>query len=419
MNSNHAQDASTTLDEAHAPAMLVPHIDIHAFCASPDTAEVMRLAAADRRMSRAKLEVEEGGIEGAVEFFQSRPTPALVVVECLGKPGEILGQLGRLADVCQPETKVIVVGKVNDIQLYRELILQGVSEYLIAPLKPVQIIETIASLYRNPKAPPLGKVAAFIGARGGAGSSTIAHNFAWALATRHDLSTIIADLDLAFGTAGLNFNEDIQSGILEVLSQPDRVDAVLLDRLIASISDRLSLLASPGGVDRDYSPDSHAVETVLTALRQNVPFVVADLPNQWTPWVKSTLLHADHVFITATPELASLRNARGLAELLKAARPNDPPPRLILNQVGMPKRPEIKPADFCKAAGLEAAVTIPHDPQVFGAALNRGKMIFEVAPKSKAAEALTRLVRQIAGPEKLGKKASARGKSMFSFLRKK
>lgn len=418
MNSDHAQDASR-LDDAHAPAILVPHIDIHAFCASLETADIMRAAAADRRMSRAKMDIDHGGVLAAVAFFQSRPTPAVILVECLGTKGEILAELGRLADVCQPETKVIVAGQVNDISLYRELIIQGVSEYLIAPVKPVQLIETIASLYRNPKAPPLGKVAAFIGARGGAGSSTIAHNFAWALANRHDLSTIIADLDLAFGTVGLNFNEDVQSGILDALSQPERVDGVLLDRLITTVGERLSLLASPGGVERDYSTDFHAVETVLTALRQNVPFVVADLPNQWTPWVKSTVLHSDYVFITATPELASLRNARSLAELLKAARPNDPPPRLVLNQVGVPKRPEIKPSDFCKASALEAAVIIPHDPQGFGAALNRGKMVLEVAPKSKASEALMGLARQIAGPEKQGKKAPSGRSSLFSFRRKK
>lgn len=418
MNMTSAHDAPPErTDSVHA--IQVPHINIAAFCADPLTIESMRTAAADRRMSRAHMEIEPGGIPAAVQTFLSKPTPAVLIVECLGSQGDVLAELAQLAEVCQPDTKVIVVGRVNDIVLYRELILQGVSEYMMAPIRPVHLIETIASLYKNPKAPPLGKVVSFIGARGGAGSSTLAHNFAWALARRHRANTVIADLDLAFGTAGLNFNEDIANGILDALSQPDRVDGVLLDRLLANVGERLSLLASAGGVDRDYAIDTHAADTILSALRQNVPFVVVDLPRQWTPWVKSVLLHSDHVIITATPELASLRNARSLGDVLKAARPNDPPPHLVLNQTGVPKRPEIKPADFGKAAGLEAALIIPHDPQGFGAALNRGKMIFEVAPKSKAAEALSKLARHIAGPEVDEKKAASRGKSLFSFMRSK
>jgi pilus assembly protein CpaE len=401
-----------------APVIQVPHINIAAFCADPGSAGLMQAAAADRRMSRASLTIATGGAAAAVEAFRDTPTPPVLIVECPGAPGDVLSELARLAEVCQPESRVIVIGRVNDIGLYRELIHQGVSEYLIAPVTPVRVIEAIAALFRNPKAPPLGKTVAFIGARGGAGSSTLAHNLAWSLARQHDANTVIADLDLAFGTAGLNFNEDIANGILDALNQPGRVDGVLLDRLLVNAGDRLSLLAGPGGVDRDYELDPQSVDAVLSALRQSVPFTVADLPKQWSPWVKAALLHADHVVITAVPDLASLRNARGLAELLKGARPNDPPPYLVLNQTGMPRRPEIKPDDFAKAAGLTVAAIIAHEPQTFSAALNRGKMIFEVAPKSKAAEALTKLSHQIAGAAKDAKKPAGKAKSLFSFLRR-
>jgi pilus assembly protein CpaE len=417
MNTDNPHDALSGVTEP-APAIQVPHISIAAFCAVSETADILRRAAADRRMSRASMEVETGGIPAAIEAFQAKPTPAVLIVECPGQQSEILAELAQLADVCQPETKVIVVGRINDITLYRELMLQGVSEYIIAPFSPVRLIETVAALYKNPKSAPLGKTIAFIGARGGAGSSTLAHNTAWALARLHRANTVIADFDLAFGTAGLDFNEDIANGILDALSQPDRIDSVLLDRLLVSVGDRLSLLASAGGVENEHELNSHAAGNILSALRENVPFTVADLPKQWSPWVKSVLLQADHVVITATPELASLRNARGLSELLKSLRPNDPPPLLVLNQADMPKRPEINPADFGKAAGLAVSAVIAHDPQAFGAALNRGKMIFDVAPRSKAAEAISRLAQFLAGPDKDVKKTAARRKSLFSFLRK-
>jgi pilus assembly protein CpaE len=132
-------------------------------------------------------------------------------------------------------------------------------------------------------------------------------------------------------------------------------------------------------------------------------------------------LNSDEIIITATPELPSLRNAENLMDLLKAARANDKPPRLIINQVGIPKRPEIAPQDFAKALGVEPLAIIPHDPASFGLAQGNGQMLFEVAPKAKATEILGSIGGMIAGqriPDK--PKASGGGLlSKFSMLKKK
>jgi pilus assembly protein CpaE len=175
---------------------------------------------------------------------------------------------------------------------------------------------------------------------------------------------------------------------------------------MSKLGGKLSLLSGPSSVDRDFPFDAHAVETVLDVVRKSAPMVVVDVPNAWSPWVKNTLLAADEVVITASPELPSLRNAKNMMDLLKAGRPNDRLPRLILNQVGMPKRPEIPASDFSKALGIEATCIIPHDPQSFGQAQGNGQMIFEVAPKSKSAELLNVLAYQLAGVTKHDGKAA-------------
>jgi len=401
---------------------MVPRINIQAFCDSPQTAETLRLAAADRRMSHAHVTVNMGGIMGAFHAFQTQATPNLLIVESRGARDTILSELGALAEVCQVETKVLVVGHVNDVLLYRELMRQGISEYLVAPVQQVQLIEAIAALYRDPKATPLGRVLGFIGAKGGVGSSMLAHNCAWWIAKNQALETVIADLDLAFGTAGLNFNQDIAGGIIEVLGQPDRIDAVLVERLLTKAGERLNILGATGGVDRDFHIEPPAMDQILSALRTRVPCMVLDVPTLWAPWVKYTLLHSDQVVLVATPELASLRNAKGLIDLLKAARPNDPPPKLVLNQVGMPKRPEISAADFGKALGVTVSAVIPFDAQAFGAAQANGKTIFEAAPRSKAAEAVMGLAQQLVPSEKPAQKTAAPARSLLdriSQLRKK
>jgi pilus assembly protein CpaE len=385
--------------EQHVVAA-IPRINIHAFCDNQQTVQAMQAAAADRRMSRAHVTIQLGGIVAAIQVFNGQQTPAVLLVESHSQRDMLLAELAQLAHVCAPNTKVIVIGHLNDVVLYRELIRQGVSEYLVAPLHQLQIIDAIGTLYRDPKAEPLGRITAFVGSKGGVGSSTLAHNFGWFVSKNFGIDTVITDLDLAFGTASLNFNQETTQGMIDALGQPDRVDQTLLDRLLTKCGDKLSILAASGSIDREFNIEQHAVETILEIVRHNVPSVVVDVPNMWAPWIKYTLVQADDVVITATPELASLRNAKNLIDLLKQARPNDRPPRLVLNQVGVPKRPEIPVAEFSKALGVDPSVVIAYDPQTFGTAASNGQMLADVAPKSKAAEAVAALAQILVGQEK-------------------
>ncbi len=412
------ENTAPTMPMHHEGALLanVPRINIGVFCDNQQTGQTVQAASVDRRMSKAHTTIQLGGIASAVQVYQSEPTPNVVVVESHGDRSQIMAELLRFAEVCQPTTKVIVVGHVNDVILYRDLIKNGVSEYLVAPITALQLIETIGNLYSDPKAAPLGRIVAFVGSKGGVGSSTIAHNVAWAVSQRLNVETVITDLDLPFGTSSLNFNQDGGGGILDALGQPDRVDSTLVDRLMTKLGNKLSLLNGPSGIDREMDFDAHAIETVLNIVRHSAPLIAVDVPNIWAPWVKHTLLNADDVIITATPELPSLRNAKNLVDLLKAGRPHDRHPRLVLNQMGVPKRPEIPAADFGKAIGIEPTAIIPHDPQSFGLAQGNGQMLFEVAPKSKSAEVLLDLASVVAGNQQKSPKVS---KSAFSSIMQK
>jgi pilus assembly protein CpaE len=377
----------------------VPRITIHVFCEREDVAETVGNASGDRRMSRATTVVKMGGLAEAVEFYQNQPTPSLVIVESQAQGSSMLAQLDRLAQVCDTGTKVVVIGAHNDIALYRELMRRGVSEYLVPPLQALQLIRAVTNLYSDPSAPFLGRQIAFCGARGGIGSSTIAHNLAYMLSERMHANAVIVDLDLPFGTAGLDFNQDPLQGVADALSQPDRLDPVLLDRMMVRCTERLSLFAAPANLDNDYDISPEAFDEVASKIRTTAPFVVFDLPHLWSNWMRKMLLAADDVVITAGPDLASLRNAKNLVDLVRGARPNDSPPHLVLNQVGLPGRPEISIKDFVEALGLTNPVVVPFDAKLFGLAANNGQMIEEVNPKSKAAEALQQLVQSISRRE--------------------
>jgi len=393
----------------------IPRITIHAFCARPETATLIEQAAADRRMARASTIVRDGGLEAAVDYYQNQPTPSLVMVETTQSAQRLLHLLDSLAQVCDPGTKVVVVGQTNDIALYRELIRRGVSEYLTQPLGPLQVIRAVGGLYADPSAPFVGRQIAFVGAKGGVGASTLAHNFAWSMAEKMQTATVLVDLDLAFGTAGLDFNQDPLQGVLDALTQPDRLDPVLMDRMMVRCGDRLSLFAAPASLDDDYEISADAYEEATQKIRGAAPFVVLDIPHVWNAWSRRVLTGSDDLVVVATPDLASLRNAKNIIDLVKGSRPNDVPPRLVLNQVGVPGRPEIPVKDFGEALGVQPSLVLPFDPKPYGQAANNGQMLAEVAPKSKAAEGLEHLARLISRREPPAPQKS----SMLSGLFKK
>lgn len=390
----------------------VPRISINAFCEFPDTGAALQRAAADRRLAKAHFTVQLGGIAGAVEHYQGQVTPNLVIVETRLGGREALGELDRLAEVCDGATKVVVIGRVNDIELYRELMRRGASEYMVAPVDPIHLIEVIAGLYGDPDRRPIGRVIAFMGARGGVGASTLCHNVGWVIAEEQQIGTTVVDFDLPFGTVALNFNDEPGQSIADALTAPERLDDVLLERILIKRGEYLSLFASPASLEREYEHGHDAYEAVIEAVRQSSPCVLVDLPHIWTPWVKATLIAADDIVLVASPDLASLRNIKNMLDLLKANRPNDMPARVVLNKVGVAKRPEIPVKDFAETVGNDPALVLPYDPAIFGAAANNGQMLAEMGLKSPVVDA----IRAFAGALTGRKGQAAPPKSLLSFL---
>lgn len=365
----------------------LPRISIQAFCETPQIAETLQAASEDRRLSKAHVTIQMGGAPAAVAHYQESPTPNLIILESHLPNAELVATLEELAQSCDPGTKVVIIGSANDVVLYRDLMKRGISEYLVAPISPFELMECLSGLYNNPDSDPVGQVFAFIGAKGGVGSSTICHNVAWTLSEALSTNLVIADMDLAFGTTGLDFNQDPVQGIADALQNPDRLDEVLLDRLLTTCSKHLSIFAAPVVLDRDYEMSPEGCETVIDVVRQNVPFVAVDLPHTWAPWTKRLLLQADEIVITAIPDLANLRNAKNIIDLVKTARKNDAAPHLVLNMANMQKRPEITPKEFENALGLKTLAVIDFDCESFGQAANNGQMVEEYNNKAKAPQA--------------------------------
>jgi pilus assembly protein CpaE len=381
-------------DEHIAPA---PRVSVQAFCDTVETAAAVQSAGEDRRLAKAHVKIQMGGAAAAVEAYRMSPTPNVIIIEADGRGDTILARLDQLAEVCDAGTRVIVVGRINDVTLYRELTRRGVSDYLIAPVSTLDVVRSVCGLFHSPEAKPVGRIIAVVGAKGGVGASTVAHNIGWAIARDLSLDSVVTDLDLAFGTAGLDYNQDPPQGIADAVFSPDRIDTAFVDRLLSKCTDHLSLLAAPATLDRVYDFGAEAFDAILDSMRASIPCVILDVPHIWSGWTRRLLISADEILIVAGPDLANLRNAKNMVDLLRAARPNDHPPHYCLNQIGVPKRPEIAPADFAKALEDQPLTVIPFEPQLFGTAANNGQMIAEVAASHKTADLFRQMAQVLTG----------------------
>jgi pilus assembly protein CpaE len=393
-NSEEKPEAAPPPAEDHiAPS---PRVSVQAFCETVETAAAMQSAGEDRRLGKAHLKIQMGGVSAAIEAYRSAPTPNVIVLEADSRT-DILAGLDQLATVCDPGTRVVVIGRINDVTLYRELVRRGVSDYVIAPVGAIDVVRSICNLFSAPEAKSVGRIIAVVGAKGGVGASTVAHNVAFAIARDLAMDTVVADLDLAFGTAGLDYNQDPPQGIADAVFSPDRIDTAFIDRLLSKCTDHLSLLAAPATLDKIYDFGVDAFDSIFDTLRTTMPCIVLDIPHQWSGWTKRALVSADDILIVAAPDLANLRNAKNMFHMLKAARPNDRPPLYCLNQVGMPKRPEIDPGEFAKAMENQPVAAIRFDPRMFGEAANSGQMIAEISANHRTTQMFVEIAQQMTG----------------------
>lgn len=376
---------------------MIHRLTIDAFAATVTGAGAFAGLADQPALSRCRVRVHDGGLSAAMAAYADHPTPQVVVVEVEEDGDALLSHLDELADVCEANTRVVVVGQANDITLYRTLLARGVSDYLPLPLGPAQVAASVTALYSDPQAAPRGKVVAFWGARGGCGASTLAQNAAWCLGRLLHESVLYVDLDVAFGTSGLAFDLETRQSVADVLVHPDRLDPVMLERCLQEYDDSLRVLVAPGDPRNGVRLDVDGVDRLLDMASRLAPVVVVDMPRLWSEWAAHVLYSADEVVLVAVPELACLRDCKTLLEVLGARRSPTSMPKLVLNRVETSRRPQLAAKVFADTLGLAPSLSIACDPQSFGIAANDGRMVAEAAPASRAAESLRQLAALLSG----------------------
>lgn len=373
-------------------------IDIDAFVTSPDIRTALDEAMKHRELVRCKLSLKPGGLAEAGAYYAENPSPALVLLEGGEDPEDVLAQVDRLAEVCQPDTNVLLVGRADSINLYRRLMNRGVGNYLLPPVGGQDIVDAITHIFGGQEARNKGRLISVYGIKGGNGASTIAHNIAWTLADAFKEDVTIVDCDIRFGTAAMDFNLEPKAGLRDLIAQAQNIDPFMVEQYLVEQSEHVRLMAAIPSL-RDTQPIPPTVmERMVDILQSMSSFVVLDIPHVWHPWVVDMLTLADETLVVAEPDLASLRNSQLLFDEIGPKRPKERPMRYLLNNVGLDKKGALAAKDFRAALSGNPAAEFPFDTQFRTASVN-GQMLGEVAARGKATELMRQLTIALSGRE--------------------
>ena len=398
---------------------MILRINIGAFVLTDAVRDAVNSLNEDRLFLRSSVSVVEGGMNTALEKLTDRSTPELLIVETMAQGEAMFNELNKLAEVCQPGTRVIIVGAENDINVFKTLIEQGISQYFVSTVSNDELKAAIVDAFADKSASAKCRTLAFSGLRGGVGSSVLSHNVASSLANLYDEDVIVVDLDIPFGTAALSFNIQPQKTIVDAIAQSESIDETLLMRYLESGNKNVSLLCAPGHLNSGVEINDRSLEMVLNVVKQMASYVILDVPHMWNSWVQDVLVDADEAIIVGTPDLYNLRDGKNVFEFLSPNRGMDAPTRLVLNKIGEAKKGEISNKEFKDVLDVSPTVSVPFDADSFSAAMNNGEMISKVAGRSKAAQSIETLTKLVSGKEAATQVAKASGGGLLSSLFKK
>lgn len=364
-----------------------------AFAADEVTREALARAADAVGLEPAA--VVKAGPGEAQAALAGVPTPELLVVD-LDAAEDVLGEATRLAEVCDPGTKVILLARVNDIATFRALVDLGVRDYLVKPVS-LDVLETAleramapAPASTSPVAPAAAPedtvTVAVVGTQGGAGASTVAANLAWLLATAEGRRTVLIDLDLVFGTQALAFDVEPGRGLIDAFAAPERVDPLFVRRALTPVGDRLSLMAGEAEPSAVPHVDAEALEAMLGILRQEFDAIVLDMPRSLAVAEPEVLAGSNRLLLVSPPSLAGMRDTLRLKRHLTSRE--GAAVELVLNRVGGTAKGELARDAFEEGAETKAAFVLPEDGKATAAAVVAGRPLAQASPRAKVATVL-------------------------------
>ncbi|MEI7669299.1 MAG: AAA family ATPase, partial [Pseudomonadota bacterium] len=315
----------------------------------------------------------------AIYAISNLPTPPHHILIDIGERGEdILAEIDSIAEYCEPSTRVVVIGSINDVNFYRQLKMRGIAEYFT---RSARADDVSAILFYKPivKSGKKGDVISFMSASSGDGASTIALNTAFVLATEYNKSVLLVDMDYQFGMVAKSLDLSTPFGIKELFDNPERgIDSTLVERMIICYkSTNLKIIAAPNQLHYIPEVNNQLIHNLIDTLVNDYDIVIIDLPHIWTPLISSILVQSKHCVMVAQLWLKSITHASRLLSNWRSAGVKNSQITLVSNRRGAKFKEAVSPSDFERVCSLPFSCDFENDTKSVIEAKNNGRTIVE------------------------------------------
>ena len=391
---------------------LIMHNEFMGFMADETSSSILRSWV--ERQGWPQATVQMGGVSMFSAMLEKSQPPRLVVIDLDGQ-GDVAELCARLVDLCGTTTRIIAVGSLNDVGLYRQIISTGVVDYLVKPLNN-ELLDHAFRLAqekgKNKNAegggtsadPRSSKLIFIIGARGGLGTSSFAANLAWLFANEAKVNTALIDLDLQYGNAALALDLEPSRGLRDIVSSPTRVDSLMIASAMIALGPRLSILSAEESVEDPVLMDAGAVQAIMEEMRENFDYVIVEMPRHALSYQRRLMAEASAVLIVTEQSLVGIRDTLRIKMALKSIDPTLP--LLVVSaRHGKDRAPHVDQPTFEKNSQGKIDFIIPEDWRAALEAANAGKPIASINAASPTAKAYRAIMEYLLGKKPDTKKS--------------
>jgi pilus assembly protein CpaE len=323
--------------------------------------------------------------------------PDIVIVDTRGDATWAMSTIERVR-AASPSAGIFAVALAADPDLILQSMRAGANEFFTWPLadEPVHsaVRRTAARRESAQGARAPATTLVFFGAKGGAGTTTLAVNCGVEIARLSKRSVVIVDLKPGLGEVGLFLGVRPRFSVLDAIDNLHRLDREFLKELVAKHKSGLDILAGSDQFDRPGAADGGAIEELLRLLTRQYDYIVVDGGSQVNSCTVSALYSADQLFLVANPDVPSVRNAQRLLDRVRQLGACGERVRLLLNRAAEPF--PIPPKQIEGALGHPIHHTFPSDYKTVSTALNSGVPL-ALTGSTDLAEQFDSFTRQILG----------------------
>lgn len=344
--------------------------------------------------------------------------PDLALVDIRGDAPAGMAAIERLR-AGHPTSAIFAVAAVTDPDLILQAMRAGANEFFMWPPPEDAFhgaVRRTAARRESAQAAtrPPSVTLVFFGAKGGAGTTTVAVNCAVELARLTRRPTIIVDLKPGLGEVALFLGVRPRFGILDAIENLHRLDREFLKELSVKHKSGLEILAGSEQFDRPGAQDAGAIEELFRIFAKTHGFTVVDAGNAVNSCAVAALYAADTIFFVANPDVPSVRNAQRLVDRVRHLGAGGERVRILLNRASEPLL--IAPKQIETALGYAIHHTFPSDYRTVSTALNSGVPL-SLANHSDIAAQFDRFTRRIINPAEPQAPAEPEKKRGFLGLR--